>query len=143
MVNKRLILIIGILSLIFISGCDKNGVYGCDVKGHIVKDVDLCKAIVERENERYELGKSIGKECSEEIVKDIYNGAYERCFVDIKNNIYSNCLLVITDGSKPEIPDYYDYTKEDFFPMRILDFKTDTIKSSEDGSWNYWVVCKR
>ena len=162
--NKKLFIILGIFSLLVLVGCDRTKyIYEeevdfkigyCDECRKPVRiyydDGDLvCTDETGRTWLCWDKGNHIpfnnptttlNERCGEKEIRDIEKNYYD----DIKNNLYSNCLLIITDRLEPDIPEEYDYkfSKEDFFPIRTLDFKTDEIKGYDGYVWKYWVVCK-
>lgn len=134
--NKKIIFIL-IVILILVSGCAKR-----------YTQEELEWEVMKARRNAYELGKIVGEFCDDEIVNDIYERAYKNCIEETKDNVYDRCLLVVTDGDKPNVPNHYDYEVESFFPIRTLDFETDSIEGYGDNFnethilWKYWMICK-
>jgi len=127
------LIIIALLGLVFLSGCDSY------TQGEL-------DGLNEGYRLGYDLGKLVGESCGDEIIEDRYNYAYESCLKEIKNDIYSNCMLIVTDGSRPELPDSYGYlyAEEDIFGIRTLDTDTAPIEGlNVETNGKYWVACHK
>lgn len=116
---KKLKIIIGMLILIMLIGCKKD-VYGCDIKGHTVTDIELCKAIQESEWENYEQGKLVGESCDDEIYNRAYKNAKSLCDDTQEELIRNINMIYVTDEQLnnkyiTEYPEGFIYDNSDFY----------------------------
>jgi len=138
--NKTIILI-GILVLVFVSGCENPFDPNYD---------EVCKEIYQPSLDRLDYYKELSMEQSKEL------SVHSVTWISPEDFIYevnSNCLLIVTNGKKPQQNQWYvdmgftQFDSKNMFPVIQWDLQRDQIFGQWDednsGNWKYWLVCKK
>ena len=136
--NKKIIIVMALVSLIFISGCDNpfDANYG-----------EVCKEIYQPTLTQLDYYKELSREQSKEL------GVHSVTWISPEDFLYEvkdKCLLIVTEGKEPQQADWFtengftQFERDDIFPIRTWDLETDQIEDGYDfNGWKYWVRCKK